>query len=258
MEDGPLQGAEIYIDNTEPWEVDTMIKAVCFDLDNTLLDRDKSLHSFLEDQYARLNMFDHVEKDLYMNRFIELDDRGYVWKDIVYETLIRECNLDGHTVEELLSDYLLQFQHHCLPLGPVEEVMKELRGREILIGIISNGFHQFQSDNLKALSIHLYAHTILISESEGLRKPDKRIFQSIADKMGVKVEECAFVGDHPINDVKGAKDAGMTSIWLRGDGYSEPDHADAIIDQLPELMGVLRNLDVEKPTLPRHHPTESI
>lgn len=124
MEDGPLQGAEIYIDNTEPWEVDTMIKAVCFDLDNTLLDRDKSLHSFLEDQYARLNMFDHVEKDLYMNRFIELDDRGCVWKDIVYETLIRECNLDGHTVEELLSDYLLQFQHHCLPLGPVEEVMK--------------------------------------------------------------------------------------------------------------------------------------
>ncbi len=30
----------------------------------------------------------------------------------------------------------------------------------------------------------------------------------------------------------------MMSIWLRGDGYSVPDHADAIIDQLPELMGV--------------------
>lgn len=252
MEDGPLQGAELYIDNTDPWEVDTMIKAVCFDLDNTLLDRDKSLHSFLEDQYARLNMFHHVEKDLYMNRFIELDDRGNVWKDTVYETLIRECNLEGHTVEELLSDYLLHFQHHCIPLGPVKEVLRELRAKGILIGVISNGYHQFQSDNLKALSIHLYAHTILISESEGMRKPDKRIFQSIAGKMGVQVEECAFVGDHPINDVKGAKDAGMNSIWLRGDGYSVPDHADAIIDQLPELMGVLRNLGVERPTLTRH------
>lgn len=258
MEDEPLQGAELYIDNKEPWEVDIMIKAVCFDLDNTLLDRDKSLHSFLEDQYARLNMFGHVEKDPFMDRFIELDDRGYVWKDIVYETLIREFDLRGCTIEELLSDYLTHFHHHCIPLGPVEEVLKELRARGMLIGIISNGFHQFQSDNLKALSIHLYAHTILISESEGLRKPDKRIFQSIAGKMGVKVEECAFVGDHPINDVKGAKEAGMTSIWLRGDGYSVPDHADAIIDQLPELMGVLRNLDVERPTLPRHHSSESI
>lgn len=235
-----------------------MIKAVCFDLDNTLLDRDGSLHSFLEDQYVRLSMFHQMKKDLFMDRFIELDDRGYVWKDIVYETLIWEFDLRGCTIEELLSDYLTHFHHHCIPLGPVEEVLKELRARGILIGIISNGYHQFQSDNLRALSIHLYAHEILISESEGLRKPDKRIFQSIADKMGVKVEECAFVGDHPINDVKGAKEAGMMSIWLRGDGYSVPDHADAIIDQLPELMGVLRKLDVERQDQPRRHSCESI
>ena len=220
-----------------------MIKAVCFDLDNTLLDRDRSLHSFLVDQYARLNMFHHVKKDLFMNRFIELDDRGYVWKDSVYETLIREFYMDGHTVEGLLSDYLLHFQNHCIPLGPVEEVLGELRAKGMLIAIISNGYHQFQFDNLRALSIHLYAHTILISESEGLRKPDKRIFQSIAGKMGVKVEECVFVGDHPINDVKGAKDAGMTSIWLRSEGYSVPDHADAIIDQLQELLSVLSKME---------------
>ncbi|MGX1264396.1 putative hydrolase of the HAD superfamily [Rossellomorea marisflavi] len=238
-----FKGAELYIDNVESWEVDTMIKAVCFDLDNTLLDRDRSLHSFLVDQYARLNMFHHVKKDLFMNRFIELDDRGYVWKDSVYETLIREFYMDGHTVEGLLSDYLLHFQNHCIPLGPVEEVLGELRAKGMLIAIISNGYHQFQSDNLRALSIHLYAHTILISESEGMRKPDKRIFQSIAGKMGVQVEECVFVGDHPINDVKGAKDAGMTSIWLRSEGYSVPDHADAIIDQLQELLSVLSEME---------------
>lgn len=44
-----------------------------------------------------------------MRRFIELDNRGYVWKDKVYQQLVNEFEITDITWEELLQDYLNQF-----------------------------------------------------------------------------------------------------------------------------------------------------
>ncbi|WP_313957655.1 HAD hydrolase-like protein [Paenibacillus sp. Y412MC10] len=70
-----------------------MIKGVLFDLDGTLLDRDASLLRFTEDQYERFPELQRVDRDQYIRRFVELDARGYVWKDKVYEQLVREMDL---------------------------------------------------------------------------------------------------------------------------------------------------------------------
>lgn len=56
-----------------------VIKAVLFDLDGTLLNRDESVKMFIERQYDRLyKLVGHIPKEKYMSRFIELDNRGYV------------------------------------------------------------------------------------------------------------------------------------------------------------------------------------
>jgi len=63
------------------WEWINFIKAVVFDLDGTLLNRDASVKIFLENQYKRLNKsVNHISKDNYITRFIELDSRGYVFE----------------------------------------------------------------------------------------------------------------------------------------------------------------------------------
>ena len=75
-----------------------MIKAALFDLDGTLLNRDESVKLFLDSQYHRLNKFvGHIPKKQYMTRFIELDNRGYVWKDKVYQQLVNEFAMEGIT-----------------------------------------------------------------------------------------------------------------------------------------------------------------
>lgn len=47
----------------------------------------------MEHQYDRYTAFHHVRKEEFVQRFIELDQRGYVWKDIVYQTLINEYEI---------------------------------------------------------------------------------------------------------------------------------------------------------------------
>lgn len=91
-----------------------IIKAVIFDLDGTSLNRDASLKIFIEKQYERVRLR-HIPKEKYIKRFIQLDNRRYVWKDRVYQQLIDEYGIDGITREDLLQDYLMYFKEHCVP-----------------------------------------------------------------------------------------------------------------------------------------------
>lgn len=110
-----------------------MIKAVIFDLDGTLLDRDHSLNLFVRDQYKRyINEFKYIPEEEYVTRFIELDNKGYVWKDKVYEQLLREYGISSLTGEQLLEDYINNFQHHCTPFPHLENVLQELKNRGFL------------------------------------------------------------------------------------------------------------------------------
>ncbi|CAM3923275.1 HAD family hydrolase [Mesobacillus thioparans] len=215
------------------------IEAVFFDLDGTLLDREASLGKFIEAQYGRFQSeLSVIGKQVYKDRFIELDARGYVWKDKVYSQLLQEFSIASLTWEELLEDYLMNFKHSCTGFNHLHEVLWELKQMNLKLGIISNGKVNFQKDNIKALGIEEYFETILISEAVGLRKPDSRIFRKGIETVGVSASGSIFVGDHPENDVAASKCAGMIGIWKRDD-YWHSAEADFIISELEELLKII-------------------
>ena len=51
----------------------------------------------------------------------------------------------------------------------MHELLQQLTQQNIKIGIITNGFTNFQMSNLRALNLHTYTNTILISEAEGMK-----------------------------------------------------------------------------------------
>lgn len=218
-----------------------MIKAVLFDLDGTLLNRDESVKKFIDHQYERLNKWvGHIPKETYTARFIELDRRGYVWKDKVYQQLVKEFEMADANWESLLNDYISEFKNDCVPFPNLISMLEGLRKNSLLLGIITNGYGQFQMANIKALGIEEYFQTILISEWAGVKKPDPQIFKRALDQLNVSANESVFVGDHPENDVRAAKNIGMKGIWKK-DYQWENVQADGIVDDLAELHPVIKN-----------------
>jgi putative hydrolase of the HAD superfamily len=82
---------------------------------------------------------------------------------------------------------------------------------------------------------------VLISEQEQVRKPDPRIFARAAERLGVRTQECVFVGDNPQADICGAHQVGMKTVWC-AHGESWPVDMDIrpghTINQLTELLSV--------------------
>lgn len=198
---------------------------------------------FINKQYERFNKWvSHVPKEKYTTRFIELDNRGYVWKDKVYQQLVNEFKITGLTWEELLQDYISQFKNSCVPFFNLIRMLEGLRRSHLVLGIITNGKGQFQMDNIKSLGIKNYFEVILISEWEAMKKPEPQIFKKALDKLKVSPNESIFVGDHPENDVKAAQNIGMKGIWKKDAQWDDVD-ADFIVDNLAELPVLIEKLN---------------
>jgi len=91
----------------------------------------------------------------------------------------------------------------------------------------------------------------VVSEGAGFRKPDCRIFQSALDVLALEAAECAFVGDHPVNDIVGSREAGLTAVWLAG---MHPWPADVLksehsIIRLAEIHSILETPEGGRATI---------
>ncbi len=220
-----------------------MLKAVLFDLDGTLLDRDTSVKLFIEDQYLRLEKaLNHIPKDRYIQRFLQLDNHGYLWKDKVYSQMVEEYNITEISWQALLQDYKSEFKHYCVPFPGLLELLAELRKKQLALGMITNGYEQFQLENIKSLGIESYFDVILISESEGIKKPDPQIFRRALKKINLAPEESIFVGDHLDNDVKAAESLGMIGVWKKNNNKDNIE-IEYKIEALSDLIRIVEKLN---------------
>ncbi|WP_340022341.1 HAD hydrolase-like protein [Paenibacillus sp. FSL K6-1096] len=97
-------------------------------------------------------------------------------------------DLDGTLLDGslLLDDYLSNFQQHCTGYPNLLTTLTALKNNGLKIALISNGYGQFQYDNFKALNIAHLFDEVLISEWEGLRKPDQAIFHRAFGPIGCR------------------------------------------------------------------------
>ncbi len=215
-------------------------KAILFDLDGTLFDRDAAVQELVEEQYVHFAAaLSHIPRETYVQRVMELDAHGYVERTIVYGEAAREFGLPGDMVERMVAHFWETFPSFCQSFPEVPSTLLYLRANGIQLGIITNGSVRMQESKIHKLGFADLFDPILISEREGLRKPDARIFERALERLGVHAAQAWYVGDHPDADVRGAFEAGLTAVWRYTPHWRRPDVPSLEIRGLDELIALL-------------------
>ncbi|MEJ2743385.1 MAG: HAD family hydrolase [Gammaproteobacteria bacterium] len=222
----------------------TKIEGILFDLDQTLMDRDKSLHLFLDKQWNKQKSLQAISKNDFITKFIELDKNGIVWKDEVYSQILNDFGIKDIHYNDLLTDYLANFSQNAVLFPDVMDVLQTCENQKIKLGIITNGREDLQSSVIRACNLDQIMDVILISEVEGIKKPDPIIFKSALNHLSLSPASCIFIGDNPDTDIKGAYNVGMKAIWKENKLFQEPDKSitSSTFTDFKDLLSILDNL----------------
>jgi len=216
------------------------IQAVVFDLDGTLLDRRRSFERFVRDQWGRFaRVLRTVDQEPYVQTLIELDRDGYAPRKELFTRMTAHFELPSGLAETLLTDYRAGFPNACVLFPDAAQTLLSLRASSLKLGLITNGSVRMQSRKLECLALSSIFDTILISDAEGISKPDPQIFHRALERLNVNPAQAFFVGDHPEVDVAGARAAGMQAIWRRDPSVLRVVDADAVIEELGDLLTLL-------------------
>jgi len=221
-----------------------MIRAVIFDMDETLLDRQGSLRRFAAAQHARYkDALAELSASDFVERFVLLDNNGALWKDEVYRRILDENRITAIDPQTLLDEYIADFHNHCQGFAGLTEMVAELAAEGRRLGLITNGTFPFQLHNFRALGVADHFDAVLVSEQEGIRKPDPEIFRRALARLGATADEAVFVGDNPEADIRGAQSVGMRTIYRPNRFWPECDFADEVCAHLPDLPAILRRFE---------------
>ena len=201
-----------------------MIKAVIFDLDNTLYNFDaanefgiRALAAYTEPVFG----WDYPRmKDLYEESREKLTERmgdvGSAHNRLLrFQNLLEEKKLPlhPHALEMAKAYWRGVLDNMALSPG-AREIMEELRRMGIRIGLGTDMTAYMQYEKLIRLGLMEYMDFIVSSEEAGTDKPGNAFFMLCARKAGCLPGECLFIGDNIVRDYGGAAAAGMQARWF--------------------------------------------
>ena len=213
------------------------MKVIVFDLDNTLIDRQRAFTEMLKDRIELTLPEDkrHL-KEQAIQDILMWDDNGTVSRSVSFKKYCDKYEVTCMTSEEL-STYWTTISGSVVYLfDDVIEVIAYLKDKYRL-AILTNGSPVSQRRKLESTGILNLFELSVVSGEVGIDKPDPRIFDVMCDRLNVKPEECLYIGDNYVNDVLGARNAGWNAIYLNR-LHLESDESQ-MIDSLKKLKKIL-------------------
>lgn len=204
-----------------------MIKAVLFDLDDTLTDRTASLSKYTALFHREFAGFlgTMAAREI-ESTFVVLDAQGYRPRDEVYAGIVEQLVwVHPPDTSAIRNHWQTWFPRSTIAREELLETLATLAAARLRLGVVTNGSVLTQSAKIAQLGISHYFATVIISEAAQCKKPDPRIFQHGLEEIGCLAGETLFVGDHPLNDVLGSIEAGLIPVWLEGIHVWPPPHA---------------------------------
>lgn len=229
-----------------------MIKAVLFDFDHTLYDREKTIRATAPKLFSLLNEF--LRPEITAAQFCEAlviaetSEKGYY--DNGYQGVCDELERQGMfslkpTLEQYSSLFYPTMSEHIAVFEDTYEVLQKVKDMGYKVAMLTNGKVKSQQGKLKYTRVPEYMDEIIISEELGRQKPDPRTFIMMCRRLGVSTNEAVYVGDNIISDICGARGAGLKTIWFPfarkwPSDIAPPDHTITSLSQIPSILKSLK------------------
>lgn len=223
------------------------VRAICFDLDNTLWDvwpvirrAEQAMYEFLSEHYPKVvaaltveAMREAREKTAAAHPQMKHDFtflRKQTLREHAHEFGYAEC-----MVEEAF-DVFMRARNEVELYDDVLPGLERLKTRYRLF-TASNG-----NADLSIIGLSKYFESSIAARQIGALKPEARIFQKVVEGTDLAIQEVIYVGDDPELDVEGARRAGMQAVWIDRIGAPWPTHVPApplTVTSIAELADLL-------------------
>jgi putative hydrolase of the HAD superfamily len=181
-----------------------VVRAILFDLDDTLFDRTAALRRWATAQLGE------VDADAFA-WIVELDRRGRCPRLHFAAGIVERFGVQ-RTVTELAAAFPSELAAHVQPEPGVRPAIERLIAHA-RVAVVTNG-GAAQRDKLARAGLAHLIREVFVSSEVGIAKPAPAIFERALAWTGVPASECIFVGDDPLVDLAPAAALGMATAWL--------------------------------------------
>lgn len=244
------------------------IKAILFDLDDTLIDwadmtvsreeyfgpRVERLHDYLSGLGYELPPPREFQSILDQAIFATWDEAKKSWIIKSYGDLIAQvllsmgCIIDDLDTDELLRIFGWDPWPGVVVFPDTIPVLEALQERGYMIGLLTNSFLPMwmRDKELEVYQLLPFFDARITAADVGYVKPHPNIYYALLDRMKMTPDQAVFVGDRPKNDIAGANAVGLISVLM------DPPHLERelngvipnyTITCLSELLPILENLE---------------
>jgi putative hydrolase of the HAD superfamily len=234
-------------------------EAVLFDLDDTLHDDSAAFRAAAEDVAGEVAAEHEVDARALADAYVSAASR--FWQELssdrlavsmgcvrfdMWNAALAESGIHNEALAQLCAAAYDRYRRRHLKIWPdVPELLRNLRAQGRKLGLITNGFAETHREKIAILDLEHSFDAIFIADEVGMVKPDPRLFLYACSELVVDAGRAVMVGDRYDRDIRGAREAGLRTIWLNvrnerlPDGAAEPDVTVAAVGALGEALRTL-------------------
>jgi len=222
------------------------LKAVFFDLDNTLYDaRDYYASAFHEIAVFISSAYGISEGKINETLWNTLQNKGTLYSKL-FDEVLASLGIDDPDCVGRLVDMFHNAPTSSIKLYQDAGVVLPRLASKYKLGLITNGNSEMQRRKVEALGLSSFLQVQVYTDEVGQAKPSVLGYQQAVQIANVNPEESMYVGDNPCVDFIGAKKIGMYTVRiLRGEFAKvdvNPDFIDAEVRDLCKLEKLLASL----------------
>jgi putative hydrolase of the HAD superfamily len=194
------------------------IKAVLFDLDQTLIDfikmKVEACRSAIE---AMIKVGLKIDKREGLKKVMETYFRLGIESDLAFTKFLEEQTgkVDEEVLKVGINAYLKTKPRFLKPYPYVLKTLEFLKNINLRLGIVTDAPREKAMDRLKAMNIVHFFDVIITFDESKVKKPNELPFLLALEKLGLKSEEILFVGDSIRRDIEPAEKLGMKTLLIK-------------------------------------------